>query len=146
MYTNNNIFFLQGNNEVSLAFCLVYTTFTWSSLCMLPWTLFLLSWHLFLAGRRETTLLNLQPVMEFGTLVPMTTAGLFVETEVLEGADGRPTRHQKRMKIKARKMDDGPRKPQQVILIFMWIGRLPDSKGCNLKSFYPNFFGSSFFI
>ena len=84
-------------------------------------------WHLYLGGRRERE--KQKPSLaklEFGTLVPMTTAGLFVETEVLEGADGRPTKHQKWVKIKARTMDDGPRKPQQVILIFMWIGRIPE--------------------
>ena len=110
-----------------LEFCLVYTLFSWSSLCILPWTLFILSWHLYLGGRRERE--KQKPSLaklEFGTLVPMTTAGLFVETEVLEGADGRPTKHQKWVKIKARTMDDGPRKPQQVILIFMWIGRIPE--------------------
>ena len=102
--------------------------FSWSSLCILPWTLLILSWHLYLGGRRERE--KFQPSLirlEFGTLVPMTTAGLFVETEVLEGADGRPTKHQKRVKIKAWKMDDGPRKPHQVMLIFMWIGRRHDS-------------------
>ena len=116
--------FLQGQHQVSLSFCLVYTVFTWSSLCILPWTIFILSWHLYLSGRRERA--KHQPAsgkIEFGTLVPMTTVGLFVETEVLEGADGRPTKHQKRVRIKARTMEEGPRKPQSVIIILLWIGR-----------------------
>ena len=45
----------QGNFQVGLEFCLVYTVFSWSSLCILPWTLFLLSWHLHRAGLRAVS-------------------------------------------------------------------------------------------
>ena len=45
----------QGNYQVGLEFCLVYTVFSWSSLCILPWTLFLLSWHLHRAGLRAVS-------------------------------------------------------------------------------------------
>jgi len=43
----------KGEQSVGLEFCLVYSLVSSSSLCILPWSLFLLSWHLYLAGVRD---------------------------------------------------------------------------------------------
>ena len=48
-----NDILLQGEQSVGLEFCLVYSLVSSSSLCILPWSLFLLSWHLYLAGVRN---------------------------------------------------------------------------------------------
>ena len=50
---NNQLLCCQGEQSVGLEFCLVYSLVSSSSLCILPWSLFLLSWHLHLAGIRN---------------------------------------------------------------------------------------------
>ena len=105
-----------------------YTVASWATLCILPWTLCILSWHLLFGIRREQT--RQHPRSDVETLVPITT-GLFMTVELLEGADGRPTKQQIRARIKSKTMEDGPRKPQSVILVFMWLGVGP---ACTTKS------------
>ena len=71
----------QGNFQVGLEFCLVYTVFSWSSLCILPWTLFLLSWHLHRAGLRavsnNTILFDLIDIFGFQKF-------LYIESSMLQ--------------------------------------------------------------
>ena len=52
---NENIpkyFTHQSQQSVGLEFCLVYSIVSSATLCILPWSLFLLSWHLYLAQQR----------------------------------------------------------------------------------------------
>ena len=106
---------LQGKYQVGLEFCLIYTMISSSSLCILPWTLFLLSWHLYQAGIRATRRALGVPehvTNIFGNFVPL--ARVFIESEVTsvrsvvsDEREGRPSEHQKRVQIKAKMMEDG---------------------------------------
>ena len=58
-------------------------------------------------------------------------ARVFIESEVTsvrsvvsEPRDGRPSEHQKRVQIKAKMMEDGPRHRQSTVIICLWIGRI----------------------
>ena len=62
---------LQSQHSVGLEFCLVYSLISSSTLCILPWSLLLLSWHLYFSGLRsppaplslfQSTLLHLRAV------------------------------------------------------------------------------------
>ena len=44
---------LQSQHSVGLEFCLVYSLISSSTLCILPWSLLLLSWHLYFSGLRS---------------------------------------------------------------------------------------------
>ena len=44
----------QSQQSVGLEFCLVYSLISASTLCILPWSLLLLSWHLHLSALRAT--------------------------------------------------------------------------------------------
>ena len=121
----------QGKYQVGLEFCLIYTMLSSSSLCILPWTLFLISWHIYQAGMRARHRALGVPehvTNIFGNMVPL--ARVFIESEatsirsvVSEPCDGRPTNHQKRVQIKAQMMEDGPRQRQSTVIICLWIGR-----------------------
>ena len=47
------MFVLQSQHSVGLEFCLVYSLISSSTLCILPWSLLLLSWHLYFSGLRS---------------------------------------------------------------------------------------------
>ena len=136
---------LQGKYQVGLEFCLIYTMLSFSSLCILPWSLFLLSWHLYQAGIRATgrALAPDSVTGIFRNMVPSTR--VIIESEVtsvksgvIEQVDGRPSKHQKRLQMKAKMMEDGPRQSQSTVIIVLWIGRniLPQTtfSPCKAKS------------
>ena len=121
---------MQGKYQVGLEFCLIYTMISCSSLCILPWTLFFLAWHIYQAGvRARHRALGVPDHVTniFGNMVPLARA--FIESEVTsvrsvvsEPVDGKSTKQQKRVQIKAQMMEDGPRQRQSTVIISLWIG------------------------
>jgi len=116
---------------VGLEFCLVYSIISSASLCILPWSLFLLSWHLYLAGIRAARRALGVPdhvTWMFGRKM-IAASRMVVESEVASirsdmSTVSRLSRQEKRVQIKARMIEDGPSKRQTIVIGGLWIGRI----------------------
>ena len=109
---------------MGLEFCLIYSLVSSSTLCILPWSLLLLSWHLYLASRRaDTRALNVpkHAMSIFLMMIPLATAWFdsLSPVQALQSSQFH-TAEQKRRNCKSVKLREGPRPRQSATLATMW--------------------------
>ena len=108
---------------INLSFCQVYTFLTGSLQPILPWSLFVLSWFLFLQGHRNKTSLGNDTAIEAVSSRSLSKIGLrkFMKFQKKKTGEGKAY-----MEIsvtsKTSRMESGLHPGQVIILLVMWTG------------------------
>jgi len=122
--------FARGVDSVAFEFCTFYEASHWLTLPILPWSLLILSWQVFLGSRRaERRSLNVpkETLSIFLMMIPLARAVTDPENahQALVSPETRSKvfarREMKRKEIKAQTMREGPRPAQAVMLGTLWV-------------------------